>query len=180
MFSLQDVDLSSIQPYLEDEAESRHDHREWQFNYGQRAFLLRARSEDARDEWVAALTAAVAQAKDPTRQEQPRLPEPQPEPEPEPEPEPKPEPAGGFSAAFPTAFPTDRAHQIGLASAMLSMQGYSPEMLMEEQQRMARLMRESSGGGSSGAAAAVEPPGSPLTESDDDSSSEFGTPTGAG
>ena len=68
--SLQDVDLSSIQPYLEDEAESRHDHREWQFHYGQRAFLLRARSEDARDEWVAALTAAVAQAKAPTRPEQ--------------------------------------------------------------------------------------------------------------
>jgi hypothetical protein len=44
---------------------------------------------------------------------------------------------------LPHSFPSDVAHQLGLASAMLSMQGYAPEMLMHEQHRMSALLKES-------------------------------------
>jgi hypothetical protein len=46
-------------------------------------------------------------------------------------------------SGLPHSFPSDVAHQLGLASAMLSMQGYAPEMLMHEQRRMSTLLKDS-------------------------------------
>lgn len=135
---LQDIEFASIQPFLDDE--SRHDHREFQFTYRGKAYQLRAKDEDSRDEWVAALTAAVQCAKDVAR---PLIVDGQ---EPVALPPPPVVCTRGADVEQATAadeapsFPSGLANQIRLASAMLQMQGYSPEMLLQEQRRMATLL----------------------------------------